>query len=398
MTDDAVTPTLPVSLTVTGVAASVMAAPPQVNFGDVAVSDSATKDVVISNGGGLPLTISAAGLAPPFDPALDLTLPADLMNLPTNLAPGQAVTLTLRCSPTAAGPIAGELDLDLQGDPSTQTLHIPVRCQGVSSSFLVTPVQLDFGVQQVNLAPPPQTLTVTNNGTVVLSIDRIRDLGQNPDQFQVAPDPLTTGPFTLAPGQSRQLVVTYQPSMAGHHSATLVVTPADPNLPPAQVKLTGAANAPALCAGIENPGLVFPKTEVGTTDPKPLAYGICVPYGAIPVTVTDVVSSSPEFVIDASGLQRQLAAGQQTSVNVYFRPAQTGQRVGQISVSVKGVSTPIIASPLRGEGFVPVLIQPTLSGASCAISARPAAPSAAAWLLAAAAVLALRRRRAARQA
>jgi HYDIN/CFA65/VesB family protein len=50
-----------------------------------------------------------------------------------------------------------------------------------------------------------------------------------------------TGPFALAPGNSRQVKVTFSPTSMGTFSAQLTITSDDPNRPSINVPITGIA-------------------------------------------------------------------------------------------------------------------------------------------------------------
>ena len=89
----------------------------------------------------------------------------------------------------------------------------------------------------VGLASSPQSITVSNTGSVTLSISGIGLTGSNPTSFSEA----TTCGSSLAAGGSCTVVVLFKPLASGNLSASLAVTDNAPGSPQS-VSLSGGGS------------------------------------------------------------------------------------------------------------------------------------------------------------
>jgi len=101
-----------VQISMTGV---VMLSSNSVSFGNVAVGDSGSRSVTLTNSGPAPLTITSIGTAAPFSSTNDCG---------AVLASSASCTINLSFSPAAAGSASGTLTIlsDAPGQPATVTL------------------------------------------------------------------------------------------------------------------------------------------------------------------------------------------------------------------------------------------------------------------------------------
>jgi hypothetical protein len=110
------------------------------------------------------------------------------------------------------------------------------------ASAHVTPATLSFGAQSVNTLSGPQTVTVTNTGTVPLTVSQVAFAGASASDFFFGS--WSCG-GSIAPGSSCQLSVRFAPGGAGARVATLNIVSSD-LAGPGSVQLdgTGAQSAP----------------------------------------------------------------------------------------------------------------------------------------------------------
>ena len=92
-----------------------------------------------------------------------------------------------------------------------------------------------FGEVTITRASPVKSITVRNNGASDLTVSAISIDGTNAADF--TPD--STAPFTLVPGATRVLNITFTPTAIGARTATLHLTSDDAAQPMFNVNLTG---------------------------------------------------------------------------------------------------------------------------------------------------------------
>lgn len=100
--------------------------PPSLEFGEVAIADSAVQSVTVENVGMADLTLSAVDItngAPPFE----IT---DSPTLPTVVAPAGSITVDVTFTPTATGAVAGSLEI-ASDDTDEPTVTVPLAGTGV---------------------------------------------------------------------------------------------------------------------------------------------------------------------------------------------------------------------------------------------------------------------------
>jgi len=106
-----------------------------------------------------------------------------------------------------------------------------------SAAVSLSTTSLTFGSVPVSLASTPQVVTVTNTGSVNLSIAGINLTGADPTDFSEA----TTCGTWLATGGNCTVVVLFTPLTSGNHTAALTVTDNAPDSPQS-VSLSGGGS------------------------------------------------------------------------------------------------------------------------------------------------------------
>jgi hypothetical protein len=108
-------------------------------------------------------------------------------------------------------------------------------------SAQVTSATLSFGAQPVSTLSQAQTVTVTNTGTVPLTISGVTFTGPGANDYFFGS--WSCG-GSVAPGSSCQLAIRFAPAAPGSRAATLTVLSNDP-AGPASVQLTGTGAQPS---------------------------------------------------------------------------------------------------------------------------------------------------------
>jgi hypothetical protein len=219
--------TLSIPLTGTGATPGVLTAnPTSLGFGSHAVGNTTNLSEVLTNTGGMPVTISQANLTGAAFSDSGLTLP---LTLTTN----QSVTFTTTFTPTSAGAVTG--NIAVVSNASNSSLSIGLSGTGTASGQLaVSPASLGFGSVAVGSSSPLSGSLNATGAAVTVTAATLAN-----SEFVLSGISL---PVTIAAGQSAPFSVTFTPQASGATSATLSFTSNASNSPAAQT-MTGTGTA-----------------------------------------------------------------------------------------------------------------------------------------------------------
>ena len=105
------------------------------------------------------------------------------------------------------------------------------RVSADTSSLKLAPEELRFGKQAVNSASPPQTVAVTNAGSVPVALYQIISCGVDFKQTNDCPS-------SLAAAASCSISVTFQPVIDGPREAAVIIFGSD-GIAPHTIVVTG---------------------------------------------------------------------------------------------------------------------------------------------------------------
>ncbi|HUP29939.1 MAG TPA: choice-of-anchor D domain-containing protein [Usitatibacter sp.] len=264
------------------------------------------------------------------------------------LAPDASCTVTLKFVPTVVGPASGTFTVtsNALGSPHQVTLSgsglaAPAPGAGVS------PPSLTFAARTVATTSPPQSVTLTNDGTANMAIGGITISGD----FAFT----SACPKSLAPGAGCVIDVTFTPLITGTRTGSLSIS-------------TNAPGSPHLVA-LNGVGV---STAVGTLDASPssLDFGAqtlnhaSVPQlvfvsnvGSAPVDISAAAPSGDFALADLPAgtlaCGGSLAVGATCFVNVTFVPSTLGNRAGVLHIASNGTN-PSVDVALSGVGVAAV--------------------------------------------
>jgi hypothetical protein len=146
----------------------VALSPSSVKFGTQLVGTvSSTQIVKLTNTGGSAISISSMSLTTPNF--------AVVSKCGRSVQPGQSCNLLLYFTPTASGNLTDVLSIYDTGGGSPQLVSL----SGAGTSLYWSPKFLDFGAMTVHKTSSPQKITLTNEGSVRLSITQIAVVGKD---------------------------------------------------------------------------------------------------------------------------------------------------------------------------------------------------------------------------
>jgi hypothetical protein len=186
--------------------------PATLDFGAVAVGQSAEREVELRSSGSAALSVSAHTLLGAQAGDFSVVNPAHCSGV---LPPGQACRLLLRFAPQGA-PGARLATLRVASTSASAPPDVALAGNAVVGDISASPLSLDFGVLTVGQSAE-RSVTLTSTGAVAARVDTVGLLGAQAAQFS------TTGCAgqTLAPGASCTVTVRYAPTQVGAAAATL---------------------------------------------------------------------------------------------------------------------------------------------------------------------------------
>jgi len=182
-------------------------------------------------------------------------------------------------------------------------------------------------------------VTLSNTGSAALNISHIA----------------TTGDYTqtsncggnLNAGTSCSINVSFKPTAAGTRSGTLSVTD-NASGSPQTVALSGSGIAAA--AALSPASLTFANQLVGTSS---AAQSVTLSNtGSAPLNISSIATAGDYTQTNNCGAS--LDAGTSCSINVIFKPTNTGARTGTLSVTDNASGSPQKAA-LTGTGVIPAV-------------------------------------------
>ena len=198
-------------------APAVALSPQKLTFANQATGfASPAKTVTLTNSGSVGLSISSIVLHGDF--ALMSPPPASACGT-TVAAGGATCTISVTFKPTVTGDLIG--DVTITDDAAGSPHKISLAGKGVTPTPAVTlvPASVDFGNQTFGVTSAPQTITLTNSGTAVLTITSIV-VASDFAQTNTCPVP----PATLAVAASCPISVTFKPTATGERTGTITIT------------------------------------------------------------------------------------------------------------------------------------------------------------------------------
>ena len=205
-------------------------------FGFVEVGANQSVALAIDNVGLVDLHVTGTSLLGPDSSQFGVTSGGGAFTVP----PSQSQALVVAFSPSTLGPKNATLRLT-SDDPDAGIWDIGLQGIGGVPDLAVSPLARDFGACDIG-SSASFALHVGNRGTLSLDVTSTQLTGTSAAEFGITSG---AGPFTLAPGDSQQVVVRFGPTSVGPKSARLMVSSNDPLDGSIPILLTGSGNAPA---------------------------------------------------------------------------------------------------------------------------------------------------------
>jgi hypothetical protein len=349
---DATNSPLTISLSGTGGTSLLTALPTSINYDKVALGTIATQVITITNTDKFSVTISGAPIT-----AAGNVFGTPGLTLPQTITPGSTFNITVSFDPQVSETASGTLTV--VSNATNSSLTIPLSGTGATggTASLTLPSVIDFGSVTLGSTPPPKTVTLTNNGTLSVTVSAV---SAAPPAFSLAG--LLPTPFTLTAGQSATFQVLFAPLITGSISGTLSVISNAKNSPTV-AQLIGAVGPGGFITIIPSPTLDFGNVILGNSPILPVTV---TNTGGATVTISQVMpTGSSTFILTPPPLPLILTPGQTTSFSLTFTPTGAAGVSGTLTITSDATNSPTNES-LTGTGihavdllWVPDLTQPS---------------------------------------
>ena len=177
--------------------------------------------VTLTNTGLGILSIASISVSGPFNQTSTCGL---------TVAPGGSCAFSLTFQPTTIGILPGAVSITDNALGKTQKIALT----GIGTYIQLSPASLNFGNQPVGTKSLPKKITLSNKGSIAVSVTSILVTGSSAGDFAQT----NTCGNTVAAGASCFVTVTFTPSTTGTRTAVISVSD-NGGGSPQRVSLTG---------------------------------------------------------------------------------------------------------------------------------------------------------------
>ena len=195
------------------------------NFNAVAIGQSSTQTLHITNTGASALTINSVTLK---SSQFSLVGPS----LPRTVLPAQSVDYTLSFAPTTAGNASASVQITSNASNTLASVSLAGIAQQASAAVQVSPSSLSFGSLTLQ-STATQNVTLKNTGGISITISGITVTGSGFGYSSLSPG------YSLPPNQSVTFQISFRPQASGPASGNVSILSS--NLAtPASISVSGA--------------------------------------------------------------------------------------------------------------------------------------------------------------
>ena len=290
-------------------------------FSNVAVGQSATKTVTISNTGAVnALVVASAIISDPAEYALSGS--GTCGTIPITVAPKSNCTLGLTFTPASIG--AHNATLTLTDNATTSPQHSSLSGTGIAA-LTTSKTSLVYGSVRFGLSGVA-SFAVTNHQTQPVNLSEGFS-GTNAADFSITGGTCTA---SLAASTSCTLTVTFKPGVLGTETATLSISDSPDPLSPYTVALSTAATIPESVA----PATLAFGTVLETSS-KTLKTTV-TNYSPYTISIASSLSgaNASDFTITGGTCGASLAGKSSCTIGVKFKPTTTAAESATLAVTI----------------------------------------------------------------
>jgi P pilus assembly chaperone PapD len=254
-------------------------------------------------------------------------------------APGSSTALDLGFSRMGARDVEKLLPILTTNDSTIQ-----VGGNAGAPDIVISPTSHNFGSLAVG-SSMSQVFVVRNRGTAPLNVTGMSLQGVHANQFAIESG---GAPFTLAPGEERNVSIKYAPTSAGNKNATLVIFNNDPTESILRVQLSGSVGVPDIT--VTPMSLNFGNVVLGAYANRNLVVrndGNAYLF----LTLFSMENHQNQYGFD-SGTLSVLAPGQSGTIQITFAPTSVGTKTATFVIRSNDPDEVGVSVALSGNGVV----------------------------------------------
>ena len=314
--------------------------PTSKNYGNVAVGATGSQTFTVSNTGNGDLSVSSVSLTGTNADQFSITSGGGAFTL----SPAGTRSVTVQFAPISAGSKSATLRI-ASDDPDENPKDVALSGTGVVPDIDVTPSPLAFGNVVVG-GNSTETITVSNAGEATLSVTSTGLTGGQSTEFSITSG---GGSFTLEPGATRSVQITFAPTSTGAKSTTLRFASNDPDENPKDVTISGTGAVPDIA--VSPTSYDYGSTGINTSENQTFEVSN-EGAAALSVSSTSLVGThASEFSIVSGGGAYSLEPGATRSVTIRFTPLATGAKTATLRIASNDPDEATTDVALSGEGI-----------------------------------------------
>lgn len=207
-----------------------------IDFGEhIQAADTLYTNLVISNVGSAPLSISDIGLS-----QLDSVFSWFCNQIPQDVLPDSSLTISIGFSTAEIGSFSNTITIN-NSSTNAPILSINLLGSVIQGSALISTQPADsinFGQLQVSAIQQEREIIVTNSGNIALEINELNL--ENPGSPFTLSD--LSLPITINPGASESILVYFTPSEVGTYNDVLTIANNSVNTPTLSLDISAVVN------------------------------------------------------------------------------------------------------------------------------------------------------------
>ena len=275
---------------------------------------------------------------------------AQTNNCGATVAQAASCQISVAFDPIVLGPLGASITVKDNGANSPQQASL----SGIGTSVQLVPPSLVFADQVVGTASAPQSVTLTNERNVVLTISSIVIGGTNSADFTAT----TTCGSRVNSLASCGIAVTFQPTAIGARNAMVTIT--DNGGGGSQsVPLSGMGIPTGPYVTLSPVSLIFGKQRVGTSSLPQVVTLTNVGSATLSITSLNVTGANSGDYSESNTCGNSVNPGVSCTITVIFTPTAMGTWTAAVSITDNAPSSPQSVSLMGTSPFpVPSISQP----------------------------------------
>jgi hypothetical protein len=304
------------------------------NFGSAQLGSKATQTLTITSSGTASLAINQIAIT-------GTQFTDGNPSLPVTLQPGQQMVLTLAFDPAAAGVDSETLTITSNATPTNLSVALSgTGATATTPQLTASATSVSFGTVTVNTGTT-SPLTLTSSGTAPVTISGVTVSGSG---YSLAGSPL---PLTLNPGQTTTLQLTFDPTVAGAVTGSLVIN-SNAISGAVLIALSGTGTVPPSPQLTVSPiSMTFGNVTVNTISSAQVTLSST---GTVPVTVSAATLSGAGFAASGATFPVTINPGLAVTIQVQFDPTVAGAASGQLKITSNSATNSTAIVQITGTG------------------------------------------------